>query len=99
MNKIENFLNKHFQKLVAVFLILIFVQTCGDDAKPLRKRVETLSAKIDSLDQKAVSKKDLQIEGLKVEKRLIQATDRKLMDVNRQFEIEKEIESLQKNKK
>ena len=95
MNKIENFLNKHFQKLVAVFLILIFVQTCGDDAKPLRKRVETLSAKIDSLDQKAISKKDLQIE----EKRLIQATDRKLMDVNRQFEIEKEIESLQKNKK
>jgi len=96
MNKLDAFLNKHFQKIVVFFLIFIFVQTCGDDAKPLRKRVETLSAKIDSLDQKAISKKDLQIEGLKVEKRLIQATDRKLMDVNRQFEIEKEIESLQK---
>jgi hypothetical protein len=98
MNKLETFLNKHFQKIVVIFMVLIFVQTCGDDAKPLRKRVETLSAKIDSLDQKAISKTDLQIEGLKVEKRLIQATDRKLMDVKRQFEIEKEIESLQKRK-
>lgn len=96
MNKLEAFISKHFQKFVLVFLILIFFQTCGDDAKPLRKRVETLSAKIDSLDAKTVSHKDLRIEGLKVEKRLIQATDRKLMDVNRQFEIEKEIESLQK---
>lgn len=96
MNKLEAFLGKHFQKIVVFFLVFIFVQTCGDDTKPIRKRVETLSAKIDSLDQKAISKKDLQIEGLKVEKRLIQATDRKLMDVNRQFEIEKEIESLQK---
>jgi hypothetical protein len=96
MNKIENFINKHFQKTVLIFLVLIFVQTCGDEAKPLRKRVEVLSAKIDSLDAKAISNKDMQIEGLKVEKRLIQATDRKLMDVNRQFEIEKEIESLQK---
>lgn len=96
MNKLEAFLGKHFQKIVVIFLVFIFVQTCGDDTKPIRKRVETLSAKIDSLDQKAISKKDLQIEGLRVEKRLIQATDRKLMDVNRQFEIEKEIESLQK---
>jgi hypothetical protein len=95
MNKIENFINKHFQKMVIVFLVLIFVQTCGDETKPLRKRVEVLSAKIDSLDAKAISNKDMQIEGLKVEKRLIQATDRKLMDVNRQFEIEREIQSLQ----
>jgi ABC-type phosphate transport system auxiliary subunit len=96
MNKLEAFLNKHFQKFVLGFLVVIFVQTCGDDAKPLRKRVEALSTKIDSLEAKTVGHKDLRIEGLKVEKRLIQATDRKLMDVNRQFEIEKEIESLQK---
>jgi ABC-type phosphate transport system auxiliary subunit len=99
MNKIENFINKHYQKIVLIFLVLIFVQTCGDEAKPLRKRVDTLSAKIDSLEAKSIGKKDLQIEGLKVEKRLIQATDRKLMDVNRQFEIEKEIESLQNKSK
>lgn len=96
MNKLDAFLGKHFQKIVVFFLIFIFVQTCGDDAKPLRKRVDTLSSKIDSLSSKTVSYKDLRIEGLKTEKRLIQATDRKLMDVNRQFEIEKEIETLHK---
>jgi hypothetical protein len=41
------------------------------------------------------TKKDIQIEGLKVEKRMIQATDRKIMDVQRQSEIEKEIDNLQ----
>ena len=39
---------------------------------------------------------DLKIEGLKSEKRMIQATDRKMLDVQRQNEIEKEIQSLQK---
>jgi hypothetical protein len=38
----------------------------------------------------------LQIEGLKVEKRMIQATDRKMLDVQRQNVIEKEIEKLSK---
>jgi hypothetical protein len=40
--------------------------------------------------------KQLQIEGLKVEKRMIQATDRKMLDVQRQNVIEKEIEKLSK---
>ena len=35
------------------------------------------------------------IEGLKVEKRMIQSTDRKILDVNRQSEIDKEIENLE----
>ena len=36
------------------------------------------------------------IEGLKSEKRMIQATDRKMLDVQRQTEIDKEIEKLNK---
>ena len=43
-----------------------------------------------------VNKKDLQIEGLKAEKRMIQSTDRKMFDVSRQTEIDKEIEKLSK---
>jgi hypothetical protein len=39
--------------------------------------------------------KDIQIEGLKSEKRMIQATDRKLLDVRRQTEIENEINKLE----
>ena len=38
----------------------------------------------------------LQIEGLKTEKRMIQSTDRKILDVNRQSEIDKELETLNK---
>jgi hypothetical protein len=37
----------------------------------------------------------LQIEGLKSEKRMIQSTDRKILDVNRQTQIDNEISSLE----
>ena len=40
-------------------------------------------------------KKMLTIEGLKAEKRMIQSTDRKILDVNRQSEIDKEIQVLE----
>jgi hypothetical protein len=38
----------------------------------------------------------LQIEGLKSEKRMIQATDRKMLDVQRQTKIDEEITTLTK---
>jgi hypothetical protein len=40
--------------------------------------------------------KEIKVEGLKVEKRMIQSTDRKILDVNRQGEIDKEIQQLEK---
>ena len=40
----------------------------------------------------------LQISGLEAEKRMIQATDRKLIDVRRQTEIENEIKKLNSKK-
>ena len=41
-------------------------------------------------------KKEIKLEGLRVEKRMIQSTDRKILDVNRQKEIDKEISKLEK---
>jgi hypothetical protein len=41
----------------------------------------------------------VQLEGLKVEKRMIQSTDRKILDVQRQSEIDKEINLLEKKLK
>ena len=96
MNKINEFITKHYQKLMLGLLVVIFVNTCGNPNKQLTKKVETLSNKIDSLEMVSVTKKDLTIEGLKVEKRMIQSTDRKILDVNRQSEIDKELESLNK---
>lgn len=95
MNKFEAFVEKHFQKITLFLLIVIVFNTCGNPVKPLNKRVDTLTTKIDSLSSIAVTKKDLRIEGLKSEKRMIQSTDRKMIDVNRQSEIDKELDSLQ----
>lgn len=95
MKKLNDFLNSHFFKLAIVFLILIFFNTCGDKGiSKTNKRIEILSDKIDSLETITLTKKDLLIEGLKSEKRMIQSTDRKILDVNRQSVIDKEIETL-----
>ena len=96
MNKINDFISKHYQKIVFILLFAIFLNTCGNPTKPLNKRVDTLSQKIDSLQNVSVTKKDLTLEGLRVEKRMIQSTDRKILDVNRQAEIDKEIQKLEK---
>lgn len=96
MKKFNDFLEKHYQKIALILMVLIFVNTCGNPTKTLTKRVDSLSQKIDSLESITVTKKDLKIEGLKSEKRMIQSTDRKLLDVNRQSEIDKEISELEK---
>jgi hypothetical protein len=96
MKKINEFIAQHYQKLMLFLLVVIFVNTCGNPNKQLTKKVETLSNKIDSLEMVTVTKKELTIEGLKVEKRLIQSTDRRILDVNRQSEIDKELETLNK---
>jgi len=93
MNKITNFLNLHFNKIATILLILIFLNTCGSgDVKSINKRLDKLTERVDE----SVTKKDLQIEGLKTEKRMIQSTDRKILDVTRQSVIDKEIEQLSK---
>jgi len=86
MNK---FLNEHGIKIIILILVLIYFKSCsnGSDIKAVRKQIVKIETKIDSLP----TSKDIRIEGLKVEKRMIQSTDRKILDVNRQSEIEKEI--------
>jgi hypothetical protein len=96
MKKLNSFITNHYPKIVICLIILIFFNTCGNPTKSLNKRVDALSEKIDSLEKVTVTKKDLKIEGLKSEKRMIQSTDRKILDVNRQAEIDKEISSLEK---
>jgi DNA-binding XRE family transcriptional regulator len=96
MKKIEAFIDNNYRKIFFFLLVVIFVNTCGNPTKSLNKKVETLSQKVDSLESITVTRKDLKIEGLRSEKRMIQSTDRKLLDVNRQSAIDKEIDSLEK---
>lgn len=94
MEKINNFLNKNGMLIVIVLLTLTFFQTCGSSETKLKKEIIRLEEKVDSLSVKTVTKTDLEVEGLKAEKRMIQSTDRKMMDVNRQAEIDKKLEKL-----
>ena len=90
MDKLNNFLAKHGIKVIIVLLALTYVKSCSIDSE-LTKVKKHLTV-IDSLP----TQKQLQIEGLKAEKRMIQATDRKMLDVQRQTEIDVELKKLEK---
>ena len=96
MNKFQAFLNKNFNLIVLSLLVLLLLRTCGSDSKSINKRIDKLTVKVDSLQSTTTTKKDLQIEGLKAEKRMIQSTNRKMLDVTRQSNIDKEIDALSK---
>jgi hypothetical protein len=59
----------------------------------MRKEIKAIK---DSTFTKDELSRELQIMGLESEKRMIQATDRKLLDVQRQTQIEQEIKKLKK---
>jgi hypothetical protein len=96
MKKFTDFMDKHFSKIASILLIVILFNTCGNPNKVTNKRLDALTQQVDSLKSITVTDKDLQIEGLKSEKRMIQATDRKMLDVQRQNAIENQIDSLEK---
>ena len=91
--KFLDFLKKNQQQILVFLFILLLFRTCGvgSEVTRLRKEVESQRKVLDNLP----TKNDIKIEGLKVEKRMIQSTDRTMMDVERQNEIEREIEKIQ----
>jgi hypothetical protein len=64
----------------------------------IEKQAKITSQKLDSIPNITEFNKMLKIEGLKAEKRMIQATDRKILDVNRQTAIDNEIKILESSK-
>jgi hypothetical protein len=96
MKKFNLFIEKQFTKITSILLIVIMFNTCGNPNKITNKRLDALTNQIDSLKTTTVNHQDLRIEGLESEKRMIQATDRKMLDVQRQSQIEILIDSLEK---
>jgi hypothetical protein len=97
MKTVTNFLEKYG----LIFIIgLIVLQTCvSSNNKRLaeKKNMSQLdSIKIELKNLKESLQKEIKLEGLKVEKRMIQSTDRKILDVTRQGEIDKLIQQLEK---
>jgi hypothetical protein len=90
----KNFIEKNFIMIIAVITLLTFFKSCGDSREitKIRKEIESIK---DSTYTKEELNVILKIEGLKSEKRMIQSTDRKILDVNRQTQIDDEINRLE----
>ena len=96
------FIEQHLIKILIAFgliLAAIFVQNCSTSRKveKLEKQVKITNARLDSISTRDELTKALMVEGLKSEKRMIQATDRKMLDVNRQTAIDEELKKLEAN--
>jgi len=90
----KNFIEKNFIIIIVSFTFLTFLKSCGDSREITKIRREIESIK-DSTYTKRELNVILKIEGLKSEKRMIQSTDRKILDVNRQTQIDEEINRLE----
>jgi len=89
MKAILNFIDAWGGRIMFFLVIIVFFKTCTTNTK-----VQNVNDSVDSLSVKL--RKEIKIEGLKSEKRAIQASDRKILDVNRQTEIDQEISKLEK---
>jgi hypothetical protein len=93
----KNFIKNNFIIITLVITLLGLFKSCGDsrELSKMRKEVESIK---DSTYTKTELDIELKIMGLESEKRMIQATDRKLLDVQRQTQIEDEIKKLKSGK-
>lgn len=91
----KKFIQDNFTVIVLVIALLSFFKSCGDsrDISKIKKEIQAIK---DSTYTKDELGRQLRISGLEAEKRMIQATDRKLLDVRRQTEIEEELKILNK---
>ena len=87
MKTIINFIDVWGNRVVFLLVLVIFMKTCSTNGK-----VDKVTQRVDSLEVKVTD--GIKIEGLKSEKRMIQSTDRKILDVQRQTEIDKELSKL-----
>ena len=93
----KKFVENNFTMIVLVIALLGLFKSCGDSRELTKVRKEITTIK-DSTYTKQELDVELRISGLEAEKRMIQATDRKLLDVRRQTEIEEEIKKLKSKK-
>lgn len=91
----KKFIKENFTEIVLAIALLGLLKSCGD-ARELSKIKNEIKTIKDSTFTKGELLNELKISGLEAEKRMIQATDRRLLDVRRQTEIDEEIKRLKK---
>jgi len=94
----KNFIQKNFTIIVLVIALLTFFKGCSDSRR-LSKIEKDIQAIKDSTYTKEEMNIQLKISGLEAEKRMIRATDRKILDVQRENEIDTEIKKLNEKMK
>jgi hypothetical protein len=90
----KKFIENNFIIIVLVITLLGFFKSCGDSRELTKVRKEIQFIKESTYTKEELNLR-LQIEGLKTEKRMIQSTDRRILDVNRQTQIDNEITELE----
>jgi len=89
----KKYIQENFTMIVLVIAVLSLLKSC-DASRELSKIKKEITAIKDSTYTKQELQSELKIMGLEAEKRMIQATDRKILDVQRQTQIEEEIKKL-----
>lgn len=84
----KKWIDENFKLILVVFLVLVQLKGCRDSRK-LNDINEYL------LISEEKTKQLIVLEGLKSEKRMIEATNRKILDVNRSNQIEIEIKNIE----
>lgn len=98
MKKVLEFLDVWGIRVSSLLILIIFFKTCSTNTRVEKTRetaVET-NKRVDSLAIQL--RKEIKIEGLESERRMIQSTDREMMDVTRQERIGDIIDSLKNQK-
>jgi LAS superfamily LD-carboxypeptidase LdcB len=93
----KKFIENNFIIIIFILTLLTFFKSCGDSRELTKIKNEIKEIKENTYTKQELSK-ELTIMGLEAEKRMIQATDRKILDVRRQSEIEEEIKKLKSQK-
>ncbi len=91
----KKFIENNFVIIVLVISVLTLFKSCNDG-----RQISKIQKDIQTIKDSSFTKQELtvilKIEGLKSEKRMIQATDRKILDVQRQSQIDEELSTLSK---
>jgi len=87
MKAILNFIDAWGVRIMFLLVVITFFKTCSTNS-----RVQDVNDSVDTLSVKL--RREIKIEGLKSEKRAIQASDRKILDVTRQTQIDQEISKI-----
>jgi len=97
MKNILNFLDKWGMRISTLLILIVFLKTCSTNSRidKVQDNLEVTNSKVDTLALDL--RKEMKIEGLKSEKRMIQSTDRNMLDVNRQTQIDEELKKLENN--